>query len=126
MYSSASNRPNRSGSSGFSSSTTTATFSSAAASFGGRESSARRTCSSKDTSVRGPQRTPLRDEIDGQHAECEPADVSEERDSAALLGVEQAQAALPDLEADPDTEEPDRRDFTQEDQAEEDDGEDAS
>src|SRR5919109_1727571 len=121
MYSSTSKRPNRSGSSGFSSSTTTAMFSSPAASFGGRESSARRTCSSNGaTSVRRPQGLAFRDEENGRDPEDEAADVCEEGDTAAGLGLHERPAALPELEQEPHAEEEDGRKLLEEDQDDED------
>src|SRR5438132_8155714 len=112
MYSSTSNSPKRSGSPSFSSSITTATLSSAAASLGGSESRARRTCASKEaTSVRRPQRAALSDQEDGQQSEGKAADVGEDGHAPLLLRMHQTEAALPDLKADPDAEEPDRRDL---------------
>src|SRR5256885_12860796 len=121
-YSACSYRPNRSGSSGCSSATTTATFSSARATRGGSESSARRTCVSKlaISVVARLQRSLLRDRAHGQEPEREAADMGEERDAAALGRLQQPEAALPDLEPDPDAEEPDGRDLAQEDEPEED------
>src|SRR5215216_6084142 len=98
MYSLASQRPNRSGSSGSSSSITTAMFRRPFASSGGSESSARRTCSSNVTaspnSPRRGQRSSLGEEVDGQHPEDEAPDVGEERNAAAGLRVRDPRAAL--------------------------------
>src|SRR5688572_17329787 len=106
MYSGWSNRPKRSGSSAFSSSITTATLSSARARCGGNESSAFRTCSAKVvTSVGRLQRPALLDELDEGEAEHEAPDVREEGDAAALLRVGERDAAVDQLEDEPDAEE---------------------
>src|SRR6266536_5060300 len=73
-------------------------------------------------SVGRPKRTLLGNEKDREQPEDEAADVREDGYAAGLIWVGQADAALPDLQRDPDAEEPDRRDLTQEDEAEEDRG----
>src|SRR5918997_245097 len=121
MNSPPSKRPSRSGSSRFSSSTTTATFSSFRARSGGRESSARRTCSSK-VNRRGGGR-PFREENRPRHPKHEPPHVREDGDAAALGRMREVEPRLPELEQEVDPEEEDRRDLAQEeDEAEEDRG----
>src|SRR5579864_3655555 len=59
-----------------------------------------------------------RHEQDGGDAEGEAADVREERDPAAGLWLEEREAAVPDLEPDPDEQEPEGRDLPDEDDPE--------
>src|SRR5207245_11791618 len=72
-----------------------------------------------------PGRAPDRDERHGCQAEQKAADGGEERDAAAGLRVQDLEAALPELEQEPDAEEPDRRDLPDEDEEEDERGEDA-
>src|SRR6059058_1052525 len=118
MYGASWNRPRRSGSSGFSSSTTTATLSRARAMCGGSESSAAQRDPRSASSVGGTERTASSDEPNRQQPEREPADVREEGDPAAGLGMAHRVAAVDQLEEDPDAEEPERLDLAKDEEEE--------
>src|SRR5439155_17251995 len=64
-------------------------------------------------------------ESDGQHSEEEAPDVREEGNAPAGLGLHDREAALPELEQEPEAEEEDRRQLLEEDEDEEDRGQDA-
>src|SRR6266487_2931240 len=66
------------------------------------------------------QRAADRHEPDGQHSEEEAADVREEGNASAGLGLHDREAALPELEHEPQAEKEDSRQLLEEDEDEED------
>ena len=66
----------------------------------------------------GRQRWPDHEQAHGQHAEGEAADVREERHASAGLRLDDREAALPELEAEPEAEEEERRHLEQQEEDE--------
>src|SRR5205807_7210352 len=73
------------------------------------------------SSIERLERAALRDEADGQQPERDASDVREDRDPADVRRMREPAAALPELERDPDPEEPDGRDLAQEEEEPEED-----